>query len=508
MIRRLTAALSALLLTVIPLAATPASAAPIVADQVLTWTADDDTTRYKSVPTQAVAGPTTIIWENSAATGNTTGMPHTLTFDTSTEGYNHDVTLNILANPFDANDGRHQATVTLSPGRYRYFCAIPGHSQMVGELVVTEGGGGEDTTAPTVSAAVSGDRDADGNYVGAATVTVSATDAGSGVDTVEYQVDDTSFQPYTQPVRLTAVGDHSVQFRATDQAGNTSAVGSVAFRIVEPTQEDTTAPVVTAALAGDRDGDGNYIGTATATLTATDAGSGVATIEYALDGAAFTPYANPVVVSGVGMHMLHYRATDVAGNTSAEQMAHFTVVAPAQEDETPPTVSVTVTGDRNDDGGYVGAATVTLTAVDDGSGVASVEYGLDTEAWTAYTAPVTVRATGAHTLRYRATDAAGNASTEQSTTFTVVADGTDACPGSDTRATVVIDGDDTGVANVDTGDGCTINDLIDEHADHPGHAAFVRHVETVTTALVTGGSLTKRQQGAIVRAAARSEVGA
>ncbi|MET8233377.1 plastocyanin/azurin family copper-binding protein [Micromonospora sp. NPDC005298] len=508
MIRRLTAVLSALLLTVTPLAATPASAAPRVADQVLTWTADDDTTRYKSVPTQAVAGTTTIIWENSAATGNTTGMPHTLTFDTSTEGYNHDVTLNILANPFDANDGRHQATVTLTPGRYRYFCAIPGHSQMVGELVVTDGGGGEDTTAPTVTAAVAGDRDADGNYVGSATVTVSATDAGSGVDTVEYQVDDTSFQPYTQPVRLTAVGDHSVQFRATDRAGNTSAVGSVAFRIVEPTQEDTTAPVVTAALAGDRDGDGNYVGTATATLTATDAGSGVATIEYALDGAAFTAYTNPVVVNAAGMHMLHYRATDVAGNTSVEQMSHFTVVAPPQEDDTPPAVAATVTGERDGDGAYVGAATVTVTATDAGSGVASVEYALDTGGWTAYTAPVTVRATGAHTLRYRATDAAGNSATEQSTTFTVVADGTDACPGSDTRATVVIDGDDTGIANVDTGDGCTINDLIDEHADYPGHAAFVRHVETVTAALVAGGTLTKRQQGAIVRAAGRSEVGA
>ncbi|KAB1948734.1 copper-binding protein [Micromonospora sp. ALFpr18c] len=509
MIRRLTAALSALLLTVTPLAATPATAAPrVAADQVLTWTADDDITRYKSAPTQAVAGATTIIWENSAATGNTTGMPHTLTFDTTTEGYNHDVTLNILASPFDANDGRHQATVTLTPGRYRYFCSIPGHSQMVGELVVTDGGGGGDTTPPTVTAAVAGDRDQDGNYVGAATVTVTATDAGSGVDTVEYQVDDTSFQPYTQPVRVTAVGDHSVQFRATDQAGNTSTVGSVSFRIVEPTEEDTTAPVVTAALSGEKDSDGNYIGTATATLTATDAGSGVATIEYALDGAAFSAYTNPFVVTATGMHMLHYRATDVAGNTSAEQMAHFTVVAPPQEDTTPPAVSATVTGERNDDGAYVVAATVTLTATDAGSGVASVEYALDAGAWTAYAAPVSVRAVGAHTLRYRATDAAGNASAEQSATFTVVAGGTDACPESDTRATVIIDGDDTGVANADTGDGCTINDLIDEHADYPGHADFVRHVEAVTTALVTGGTLNKRQQGAIVRAAARSDVGA
>ncbi|MEU1590765.1 plastocyanin/azurin family copper-binding protein [Micromonospora sp. NPDC005710] len=509
MTRRLTAALAALLLTVIPLTVAPASAAPrVAADQVLTWTADDSITRYKSTPTTAVAGATTIIWENSAATGNTTGMPHTLTFDTSTEGYNHDVTLNILASPFDANDGRHQATVTLTPGRYRYFCSIPGHSAMVGELVVTEGGGGGDTTAPTVTATVAGDQDTDGNYLGAATVTVTATDADSGVETIEYQVDDTSFTPYTEPVRVTAIGDHAVQFRATDQAGNTSTVGSVSFRIVEPGEEDTTAPVVTAALAGDRDDDGNYVGTATATVTATDSGSGVATIEYALDGAAFTPYTDPIVVNTAGMHMLHYRATDVAGNTSAEQMAHFTVVEPQAEDTTAPTVGATVAGDRNEDGGYVGGATVTVTATDTESGVATVEYALDTGGWTAYTAPVAVRAPGAHTVRYRATDTAGNSSTEQSTSFTVVADGTDRCPDSDTRATVVIDGDDTRVANVDTGDGCTVNDLIDEHADYPGHAAFVRHVEAVTAALVTGGTLDRRQQGAIVRAAARSDVGA
>lgn len=506
--RRITAVLAALLLTVTPWVATPASAAPRAAAQVLTWTADGDITRYKSAPATAVAGETTIIWENSEATGNTIGMPHTLTFDTSSEGYNHDVTLNILASPFDATNGRHQATVTLTPGRYRYFCSIPGHSQMVGELVVTEGGGGGDTTPPTVAATVAGDQDSDGNYLGAATVTVMATDADSGVETVEYQVDDTSFLPYTEPVRVTAIGDHSVQFRATDQAGNTSAVGSVSFRIVEPGQEDTTPPEVKAALAGDRDGDGNYVGTVTATLTATDAGSGVATIEYSLDGAAFTAYTTPVVVTTVGMHMLHFRATDVAGNTSAEQMSHFTVVEPQAEDTTPPTVTATVAGDRNDDGAYVGGATVTVTATDAESGVATVEYALDTGAWTAYSAPVTVRATGAHTVRVRATDKAGNASAEQSTTFTVVADGTDACPESDTRATVVIDGDDTGVRNVDTGNGCTINDLIDEHADYPGHAAFVRHVEAVTLALVTGGTLDRRQQGAIVRAAARSDVGA
>ncbi|GIF44173.1 OmpL47-type beta-barrel domain-containing protein [Actinoplanes xinjiangensis] len=494
----------ALLLAVLAGAAPPAAAA-----QTLTWTAGDDITAYRSAPATAVAGETTIVWENSAATGNTTGMPHTLTFDTSTEGYNHDVTLNILASPFDTNNGRHTATVTLTPGKYRYLCTIPGHSTMVGELTVTSGGGDPDTTAPTVTAQVSGSRDAQGAYLGSATVTVAATDTGSGVRTVEYQVDDTSWQAYAAPVAVTAVGDHSVQYRATDNAGNTSAAGSVSFRVVPGQPQDTTAPVVTGQTAGNRDAAGNYLGTATTTLTATDTGgSGVARIEYQLDGGAWTAYTAPVVVSTVGAHMLHHRATDNAGNTSAEQMAHFTIVAPPVEDTTPPQVTAALTGERNVNGDYLGTATVTVTATDSGgSGVKTVEYRLDEGAWTAYTAPVAVAVTGAHTVRYRATDNAGNTAAEKSVAFTVVDRGSDACPDSDTRDTVVIDGHDTRIRNADTGDGCTINDLIAERADYPTHAAFVRHVERVTGALVTAGRLTQRQAGTIVRAAAASDRG-
>ncbi|MEU8607823.1 plastocyanin/azurin family copper-binding protein [Actinoplanes sp. NPDC048791] len=496
MIRFFKVALLGLLLVVSPVAVSPAAAAG-----TLTWTADDDITRYKSTPASATAGATTIVFENSAATGNTTGMPHTLTFDTTSEGYNHDVNLNILASPFDTNNGRHQATVTLTPGKYRYFCSIPGHSSMVGELVVTDGGGGGDTTAPTVSAQVSGERNAAGDYLGSATVTVSASDAGSGVDTVEYQVDDTTWTPYTAPVAVTAIGDHSVQFRATDKAGNASAAGSVSFTVVEPGPgEDTTPPVVTSQVTGDRNTAGQYVGKATVTITATDAESGLKTVEYNVDGGAFAAYTAPVVIDTVGSHMVHFRATDVAGNTSAEQMASFTVVAAPVPDTTAPVTSAAVRTEAD------GSAVVTVTASDAGSGVASIEYALDSGAWTAYTSAVAVRAPGAHTLRYRATDVAGNAAAEKSVTFTVVPPTTGDCPVPDTRATVIIGDQDTGIANADTGNGCTINDLIAEHAGYPTHAAFVRHVEAVTAPLVAAGRLTARQQGTIVRAAARSDV--
>jgi hypothetical protein len=114
---------------------------------------------------------------------------------------------------------------------------------------------------------------------------------------------------------------------------------------------------------------------------------------------------------------------------------------------------------------------------------------------------------GAHAVRYRATDHAGNTSEVGSVSFRVVESGPDACPVSDTRSTVIIGSEDSGVANVDIGNGCTISDLIDEHGSYTNHAGFVRHVDRVTDALVADGVLTRRDKGSIVLAAARSDIG-
>jgi plastocyanin len=572
--------------------ATPAVAAPV---QTLTWTGNNSTTEYASAPTGALPGETTIVFENSEATGNTTGMSHTLTFDTSTPGYNHDVTLNVLANPFDPANGRHEAVVTLTPGKYRYYCTIPGHSAMAGEFVVSDGGG--DTIPPTVTAAVAGDRDPSGNYVGSATVSLTATDAGSGVASVEYQLDGGTWAPYSAPAVVSSLGMHMFHYRATDVAGNTSAEGMAHFTIVER-PGDGTPPTVTASIAGSQDASGGYIDVATVSLTATDAGSGVAAVEYKLDDGAWTAYTGPVPVTAAGMHMFSYRARDVAGNTSPEGMAHFTVV---KSDTTAPVVTASVGGTQDADGNYVGSATVSLTATDAGSGVAAVEYKLDGGAWTAYAAPVRVSAPGAHTVGYRARDVAGNTSPEGSVAFTVIAGGDttaptvslavsgkqsgdwsyvgqatvtltgadaesgvdfieykvdsgawtryaapvvvsalgahtvrsratdvagnvsaevsgsftvvaappppDACPNSDTRETVVIGGIDSQVENTDIGNGCTINDVIDENAEYASHDRFVKHVKAVTQELVANGVLSTGDRNRIVTAAIESGIG-
>ncbi|MEU9732840.1 family 16 glycoside hydrolase [Streptomyces sp. NPDC048002] len=479
------------------------------AAQVLTWTAGDDITQYNSAPATAVAGTATIVFENSAATGNTTGMPHTLTFATSDPEFNSDVQLNILASPNDDMDGRHTAEVTLTPGRYFYSCTIPGHGQMQGILVVTEGTG-EDTTAPETSAHVSGTQNSAGEYVGSASVAVHATDeGGSGVDRTEYAIGDTgAWQPYTAPVVVDQVGGHEVRYRATDKAGNTAAEKSVSFTVVAPPTDDTTPPQTSATVSGERNPDGTYVDMATVTVSASDTGSGVNTIEYAVGSGAWQPYTMPVMVHQVGTHSVRFRATDKAGNAAAEKSVEFTVVAAPPQDTTPPVTGVTVEGTRDSDGAYVARAQVIVSATDEG-GVASVEYSLDGGPYLAYGGPVLVDRAGAHTLAYRATDRAGNTSAALTVSFTVVAGGVPAppCPEYDERLTVIVGTVDSGVPNRLTNNRCRVNELIEDEKEWTSHALFLKHVRTVLDRLLREGVVDQREYDAVTRAARQSGIG-
>ncbi|MER5884782.1 family 16 glycoside hydrolase [Streptomyces sp. NPDC001941] len=496
------------------LTSTAASARPdgpgTAAAQVLTWTAGDPIDHYLSFPTTAVAGATTIVFENSTATGNTTGMPHTLTFDVSDPEYNNDVPLNVLANPNDDQGGKHTAEVTLTPGRYRFHCTIPGHGQMQGILTVTEPGGGDDTTAPETAAQVQGDRNADGAYVGHATVTVSATDTGSGVNTVEYALGSGAWQPYTAPVMIHEVGSHTVRYRATDKAGNAAAEKSVDFRVVAPPTDDTTAPETSATVSGEKNGQGQYLGMATVTVTASDAGSGVNTIEYALGSGAWQPYTAPVMIHQVGSHTVRYRATDKAGNAAAEKSASFEVVAPPAQDTTPPVTAAEVSGTRNSDGAYVGSARVALSAADTESGVERLEYSLDGGPYLVYSAPLVVDRIGYHTVLHRATDKAGNTSGAAKSVFSVTTGGgvpAPDCPEFDERLTVIVGTVDSGVPNRMTRSRCTVNELIEDEKDWSSHALFLKHVDGVLDRLLADNVIDAREHQKIYATAKRSGIG-
>ena len=83
---------------------------------------------------------------------------------------------------------------------------------------------------PTATAEVSGKRNEHGAYIGAATVTSPRPTTSPGVDSVEFSLDGQPYAAYTAPVTVNQPGEHTVSYRATDVAGNTSEPQSVVVR--------------------------------------------------------------------------------------------------------------------------------------------------------------------------------------------------------------------------------------------------------------------------------------
>ncbi len=87
-------------------------------------------------------------------------------------------------------------------------------------------------------------------------------------------------------------------------------------------------------------------------------------------------------------------------------------------DDLPPQTSITLSGQGGPDV-FTSDVTVTLTAVDNDSGVNRTMYKLDSAAWTIYDGPFVVTADGNHTVSYYSFDNAGNQETEQSKVFSI-----------------------------------------------------------------------------------------
>lgn len=161
-----------------------------------------------------------------------------------------------------------------------------------------------DETPPEVSITPTGSAGTGGWFRSAVRARVAGTDDGGGRVILTTSVD--GAEPVvTDPVRYTDVevsgdGEHTVTATATDRAGNTSAQAALDVRI------DTSAPRSTADL-DER--------ARTVAVAATDATSGVAHIEVAVDDGAFEPYDEPVAAGDADRHDVRYRAVDRAGNT-------------------------------------------------------------------------------------------------------------------------------------------------------------------------------------------------
>jgi hypothetical protein len=262
-----------------------------------------------------------------------------------------------------------------------------------------------DTTAPTLGSSVtSADLSPTGWHLATATVELSPADTGgSGIAGTTYTVVDginpSVTSDYTVPFTLDN-GFYTISATTTDRAGNTFTVN---FEV----KVDTAIPTVTATAAPAASGVGF-----TVTLTASDGDpvlSGIDRIEYTLDdgsgaGEPIT-YVGPFDVTTTTTIVA--TAYDNAGNASEPA----TVVV----DTEGPTLDVSVTGLDGANGWLRSPATVTITAEDTASGLASTTYTIDAGAGPgdsiAYTTAFELN-DGVYTVSATATDEAGNSTTE------------------------------------------------------------------------------------------------
>jgi hypothetical protein len=182
-----------------------------------------------------------------------------------------------------------------------------------------------DTTTPTIG--VSGNDSA--WHTNPVTLSFTPTVGASGLASVQYQVGSGSWTTITPSgglysAAISTEGANTVSYRATNNAGTTSALGACTVKI------DTTPPAMSASGASN----GAWLNHATTiTLSATDpGGSGVASISYNLDGVALVVVGSStqVVLSSSPNHLLSFQATDEVGNVSAEQSltVHIDTVGP------------------------------------------------------------------------------------------------------------------------------------------------------------------------------------
>ena len=259
-----------------------------------------------------------------------------------------------------------------------------------------------DTTAPvTTATGLQTDNHSGWTKTTPQSVSLTATDAQSGVATTNYTLDGVAHLYTGAPFLVAGNGSHTVTYWSTDGVGNVEATHTGYVNI------DTSAPVTTATglQPGNQSGWQNV--SQVVSLGANDALSGVAATYYTLDGATQT-YTNPFTVSAQGSHLITYWSVDAVGNIETANTGYVNI------DTTAPTVTDDADGLWHDS-----PVPVHLSPIDTGgSGLAGTQYRLQGgSSWSAAVGNVFVvpappggAADGVHVYQYRALDNAGNSS--------------------------------------------------------------------------------------------------
>lgn len=109
------------------------------------------------------------------------------------------------------------------------------------------GNAATDQTPPATTIQNSGTQDASGTYTGPVTVTLTGSDTGSGILSIEYSLNNgQTVQTYTDPFTVSNSGTTNVQVKAIDNTGNEEIPQTVTIQITaQPTPTPTPTPAST-----------------------------------------------------------------------------------------------------------------------------------------------------------------------------------------------------------------------------------------------------------------------
>ncbi len=258
-----------------------------------------------------------------------------------------------------------------------------------------------DQTNPIPAYALSGSLGSNNWYISDVAWTGTATDATSGINAIQVQVDG---GVVNNPASIAANGSHTIQVTAQDLAGNIAST-SGSFQI------DQEMPALNLNLSGTAGKNGWYISPVSWTSSTSDAVSGLSSHTLTLNSAPTTADGN---TSSDGIYTLNAIAQDNASNQTT-QTKNFGI------DQTAPTVSFSPLS-----GTYSDSVALSGSSTDDTSGVAYIEIQV---AGQTHQVPATgdwslnwnTKSTcnGDVTATVRAFDQAGHASAPQSQSFTI-----------------------------------------------------------------------------------------
>lgn len=220
-------------------------------------------------------------------------------------------------------------------------------------------------------------------------ISAGGSDATSGL--ANAQVSAGGGGAWQSSVSLTVDGVYTLDFRAIDNAGNTT----ISTRTISI---DTTSPAFTTTTSGTTGNAPWYVSSATTTISPSDSLSGVDRVEYNQNSAGWQNGSS--IISDDGVNMISLRVYDVAGNVASGSIS-------VSVDTVPPVITPSLSGTTGSNGWIVSTGTVSAGVSDVTSGVGGgVDISIDGgSSWQG--APISL-GDGIYSMTFRAFDVAGN----------------------------------------------------------------------------------------------------